>query len=1108
MTERKFLRNIHSAFIIVLATISLSAHADIIFVKPAGSGGGSNWVNAYGELQEALDAAGSGDMIWVAKGTYKPSAEAGGSGDRYKTFQMKNNVAIYGGFEGNEPNTFNLNDRDFVVNETILSGDLFGNDSTDIDPCDLFNDPNRADNCYHIFYHPNEYDLDPTAILDGFTIIAGNADSNSWPHYYGGGMYNYQSSPTVANCKFIGNTAEDGGAIANDCYSEPNICNGLFSKNASEMGGGIINHLSSPTIRSCIFSDNVANYSGGGMYNFRNETAVIDSTFTNNTAENGGAIANEEYSAPNICDCNFIGNFAELFGGAIYISFNSRPAVFDCNFKSNSTNKRGGAISIYYYSDPNITNCTFSANSSEIGAGGISNEDNCRPEITYCTFTGNTADIGGGMLSDTYSEPNIANCVFIDNQAETVGGGMSVYHFSNPVITNCSFITNSSNYAAGAISIEDNSNPKIVNSIFLKNSAVLGGGLLVDLYSTPKMTNCTLADNSAEIGGGIINNNYSHSRITNCILWDNKAPNGNNIFNYISMPIINRCNITGCGGSADWDPNMGTDGGGNIDSDPCFVDMDHNNLHLKPYSPCINIGYSSAVTEENDHEGYPRLRYGYVDMGAYEVYPIAGDVEPDEDIDFMDYAVFGYNWSKTDCNALNLWCDNCDINKDGFVDSYDLNYFTRHWLYSAQATQSAPKNLTVTAYNATQIDLEWNDNSEPDLSGYNIYRGTIPGFEHNVYTLIASTDKLTSNYSDTNLVPETTYYYKVTALNMAQNESAPSGQAFATTYDTTPPASPTSLIATTLNDSAISLNWDDNSEPDLFGYNVYLSQMVGFVPGPNTLFASGVSDSTYTVSGLNPNTTYYFKVTAVDTSDFESPSSSEASATTDAISIIPIMQGHWKFDDGTGQSTAVDSSSNGRTGTLIGMDPASDWVTGKYQDCLTFDALNDYVKISGYKGVTGKQSRTICCWIKTTSIGSDTMVSYGGIDPGAQGTSWTFRLDSGRLRVQVWTGYTIGHTPINDGQWHHVACILNADPNPNVNEIDLYIDGVLDSKDEPGNAQINTESITDVTIGAAVNPGSYITKRWFFNGEIDDVRIFDTALNNQELQAVINGDDL
>lgn len=96
--------------------------------------------------------------------------------------------------------------------------------------------------------------------------------------------------------------------------------------------------------------------------------------------------------------------------------------------------------------------------------------------------------------------------------------------------------------------------------------------------------------------------------------------------------------------------------------------------------------------------------------------------------------------------------------------------------------------------------------------------------------------------------------------------------------DTTAPAAPTGLeiTASSSEGGTLDLDWADNSEPDLAGYNVYRSTASG---GPYSQVASLVTTSSYTDSGLTDGTTYYYVVTAVDTSFNESGFSNQASAT-------------------------------------------------------------------------------------------------------------------------------------------------------------------------------------------------------------------------------------
>ncbi|MGE5463637.1 MAG: hypothetical protein ACM3PS_09790, partial [Syntrophothermus sp.] len=130
----------------------------------AGMNNGTSWTNAYTGLQSALTAAISGDEIWVAAGTYTPGTA------KSATFQLKSGVALYGGFTGNETT---IDQRDPKDNVTILSGEI-GAPS------------NMGDNIYHVVTASG---TNETAVLDGFTITAGNA-SGDILMFHGGGIRN------------------------------------------------------------------------------------------------------------------------------------------------------------------------------------------------------------------------------------------------------------------------------------------------------------------------------------------------------------------------------------------------------------------------------------------------------------------------------------------------------------------------------------------------------------------------------------------------------------------------------------------------------------------------------------------------------------------------------------------------------------------------------------------------------------------------------------------------------------------------------------------------------------------------------------------------------
>jgi len=331
-----------SVFLVAIACGIAAGEVIYVDADASGGGDGSSWTDAYNYLQDALAVTQSGDEIWVAEGTYKPdanSADPNGSGDRTATFQLINGVVIYGGFAGGETS---LAERDWETNETILSGDL----NSDDEP----NFVNNSDNSYHIVTGSG---TNATAILDGFTITAGNANG-SYPDNCGGGMYNDSGSPTVTNC--------------------------TFSKNlASWYGGGMCNYPSSnPTVTNCTFRGNSADMGGGGM-------------------------CNDSNSSPTLTNCTFIGN-SGTFGGGMF-NYASNPTLTNCTFNGNSAGYGGGGM----FNDngrPTITNCTFSKNSATWGWGGAMYNYSGIVTVTNCIFWGNTALSGSQFYNET-SSPTI-----------------------------------------------------------------------------------------------------------------------------------------------------------------------------------------------------------------------------------------------------------------------------------------------------------------------------------------------------------------------------------------------------------------------------------------------------------------------------------------------------------------------------------------------------------------------------------------------------------------------------------------------------------------------------------------------------------------------------
>ncbi|MCE7736335.1 MAG: hypothetical protein GPJ54_15750, partial [Candidatus Heimdallarchaeota archaeon] len=153
--------------------------------------------------------------------------------------------------------------------------------------------------------------------------------------------------------------------------------------------------------------------------------------------------------------------------------------------------------------------------------------------------------------------------------------------------------------------------------------------------------------------------------------------------------------------------------------------------------------------------------------------------------------------------------------------------------------------LSAMVISDSQINLNWDANSEEDLQLYMIYRNGI---------WIAN--ETGAFYSDYGLDDGITYYYQVSAVDKTENEGLKSSNVSATTPDITAPEQVTGLIATPFSDSQIDLSWDANSEPDLQHYMVY----------QNGLWIANTSLNFYADIGLNFNTKYTYLIIAVDKS--------------------------------------------------------------------------------------------------------------------------------------------------------------------------------------------------------------------------------------------------
>jgi uncharacterized protein len=197
-----------------------------------------------------------------------------------------------------------------------------------------------------------------------------------------------------------------------------------------------------------------------------------------------------------------------------------------------------------------------------------------------------------------------------------------------------------------------------------------------------------------------------------------------------------------------------------------------------------------------------------------------------------------------------------------------------------------------------------------------------------------------------------------------------------------------------------------------------------------------------------------------------------------------------KFDETSG-TTAADASGHARAGTLEGglaFDEAS--VPGRHGRAIQLDGKTQLIRISGFKGVTGTRQRSVSAWIRTRDAGGE-IVSWGTNDAGRM---FIVSFIRGRVGLTPRGGYLYMKATVHDDAWHHIAIVVSEAAEPNLHDdVRLYRDGERAEIDDIGLLDlwpIDTGDRQDVIIGRR------------FRGAIDDLRIYDRALSDDEVRTL------
>lgn len=285
----------------------------IRYVKPTatGTGDGSSWDNASGDLQKMIDDLADNNVsqqageVWVAAGTYKPQSQLISGMNYSASFRMRDGISVYGGFAGGETSkqerAKGAMPWDFT-NETILEGAYYESKLAWTNSKWTVGSDSR----HVVWFAPMSGESDFTRIttLDGVTVQGGYAQGNTGLDDFktdcGGGVYMDGANTYLTNCIVKENyaTADGGGVYLKNGRIETSL---IYNNNADANGGAVYVDNRGLVLRSMLSNNSALN--GAGVYLHNGAEAAGDeaddhpeylilstSVVSNNTARGNGAV--------------------------------------------------------------------------------------------------------------------------------------------------------------------------------------------------------------------------------------------------------------------------------------------------------------------------------------------------------------------------------------------------------------------------------------------------------------------------------------------------------------------------------------------------------------------------------------------------------------------------------------------------------------------------------------------------------------------------------------------------------------------------------------------------------------------------------------------------
>lgn len=593
------------------------------------AGDGLNWENALTDIQVAIDSAASvvetdkvvSCEVWVAGGTYFIRKQ-----DPKDTLYLRKNVAVYGGFTGDETER---DVRDPEANVTILDG----RDS---------DDPVMAERAEHVVTAEEE------SLLDGFLVTNGRALEIA--DDYGAGVRVEGVALTLRNMRFEENIAYSGGALS--CREGSlRIENGLFVENTARYGGALDAVNCSVSAIGTVFRKNEA-LSDGGAWNIEKGSVLIeDSEFVECEAYNAGAILASSVDGLFIGHTRFVNNRASSDYGTIRLRGYGKSEVENSEFAGNYAYGFAGSVDyVGLGNEPSLmlSNNLFLGNVSdhagqEVRANnGIVYLERNRFVVlddgssgSIYVFYGMYLGEGSSVKGNLFAGCHFGGCLRFDNDVNIVANTFIVEdpYYGPGAIKKGSIVGNILwGYELGPWGYEP---PELVvfgynDSKTLEDESIIGSN--GNISSDPLFSQQGLPAPGKFDGYGLYNE-YNEEKMST-VLRDSTASWEPGALAGLVIEVRSTQDMN-------LDPDQWLYVYDNSETELFILgdlDLDmgtryrFQNYHLSAESPCIDAGYGN-LGPETDLDGNPRVDvesventgYGdidYYDIGAFEYQPV------------------------------------------------------------------------------------------------------------------------------------------------------------------------------------------------------------------------------------------------------------------------------------------------------------------------------------------------------------------------------------------------------------------------------------------------------------------------------------------------------